>query len=67
MFSTTQLTEIPRWVRQSCKVRGSVIRLSWCLRYRHQPTQPGAFKEVLNMSLNKSSHSGWLLAGIQAT
>ena len=25
------------WVHQSCKVRGSVIRLGWCLRYRQQP------------------------------
>ena len=28
--------------------------------------QPEAFKEVWNMSLNKTNHSGWLVAGIQA-
>jgi len=28
--------------------------------------QPEAFKEVWNMSLNKTTHSGWLVAGIQA-
>lgn len=29
--------------------------------------QPEVFKEVWNMSLNKSSHGGWLVAGIQST
>jgi predicted lipid-binding transport protein (Tim44 family) len=28
--------------------------------------QPEAFKEVWNMSLNKTSNTGWLVAGIQA-
>jgi predicted lipid-binding transport protein (Tim44 family) len=28
--------------------------------------QPEAFKEVWNMSLNKTTHNGWLVAGIQA-
>ena len=28
--------------------------------------QPESFKEVWNMSLNKTNHSGWLVAGIQA-
>jgi len=29
--------------------------------------QPESFKEVWNMSLNKTTNSGWLVAGIQAT